>query len=358
VGDGKAISSDPNVTLEELQLANRNRGMPLEALRYTVTPTGMHYLLVHFDIPDVDQDSFRLEVGGLVGHPLSLSVDDIRSRPSVTMPVTMECAGNGRALLEPRPVSQPWLVEAVSTSEWTGTPLRGVLDEAGVMPEAVELVFTGLDRGFQGDVEQDYQRSLTVEDARREEVMLVYEMNGQPLEPQHGFPLRLIVPGWYGMTSVKWLSRIEAVPEPFTGYQMSGSYRYSQGPDEPGDPVQLIRVRALMAPPGIPDFLTRTRVVNPGEVVVRGRAWAGRRAVDRVDFSSDGGATWDNAQLEEAVSEYGWQEWSCSWRATPGNHELCVRAWDSAGEVQSLDQHWTYHGMGNNMVQRVAVIVE
>jgi DMSO/TMAO reductase YedYZ molybdopterin-dependent catalytic subunit len=135
---------------------------------------------------------------------------DIGDRAAVTMPVTMECAGNGRALLSPRPISQPWLSEAIGTAEWTGTPLAPILREAGIEDEAVELVFTGADRGVQGGVEHDYERSLTVPDAMREEVLLAYAINGQPLPPQHGFPLRLIVPGWYGMTSVKWLTRITA----------------------------------------------------------------------------------------------------------------------------------------------------
>ena len=136
----------------------------------------------------------------------------------------MECAGNGRALLAPRPISQPWLTEAVGTAEWTGIPLRALLDEAGIDDGAVEVVFTGLDRGVEGGVEQLYERSLTLADAQHEDVLLAYACNGVPLPPQHGFPLRLVVPGWYGMTSVKWLQRITVVDEPFTGYQMVTGY--------------------------------------------------------------------------------------------------------------------------------------
>ena len=218
VGDGSGLAADESFTREEVQLALRNRGMPLEGLRYAITPTGMHYLLVHFDIPWVDSDEWRIKVGGLVSRPLSLTLDDIRERPAVTVAVTMECAGNGRALLTPRPISQPWLLEAVSTAEWTGTSLRGVLEEAGVAADAVEVLFTGLDRGIQGEEVQSYQRSLSLSAATREEVLLAYQMNGEPLAPQHGYPLRLIVPGWYGMTSVKWLDRIEAIAQPFDGY--------------------------------------------------------------------------------------------------------------------------------------------
>jgi DMSO/TMAO reductase YedYZ molybdopterin-dependent catalytic subunit len=318
----------------------------------------MHYLLVHFDIPAIDERDWRLQVGGLVERPLTLTLEDIRTRPAVAMPVTMECAGNGRALLDPRPVSQPWLLEAIGTAEWTGTPLKELLQEARVREDADEILFTGLDRGVQGGEVQSYQRSLTVSEAVREEVLLVYEMNGRPLEPQHGFPLRLVVPGWYGMTSVKWLAGIEAIRGPFEGYQMVGSYRYSRSEDDPGEPVTLIRVRSLMIPPGIPDFATRVRLVEAGKVRLTGRAWAGRLDVSGVEVSSDGGETWAEAQLEKAVAPFAWRGWSYDWEAKAGRYMLCVRARDSAGNLQPVEQPWTYQGMGNNMVQRVEVIVE
>ena len=203
VGDGSELTSGDSFYKEEVQLALRNRGMPLEGLRYPVTPTGMHYLLVHFDIPEVDITGWRLKVGGLVSKPMNLTLGEIMERPASTIVVTMECAGNGRALLSPRAISQPWLLEAVDTAEWTGTPLRGVLEEAGVSGKAVEVLFSGLDRGVQGDEVHYYQRSLSLDEVRREEVLLAYQMNGEPLQPQHGYPLRLIVPGWYGMASVK-----------------------------------------------------------------------------------------------------------------------------------------------------------
>ena len=358
VGDGSGLAREDLFYREEVQLALRNRGMPLEGLRYPVTPTGMHYLLVHFDIPYVEVDTWSLKIGGLVGRPLTLSLDDIRRRPSRTLAVTLECAGNGRALLGPRPISQPWLHEAIGTAQWTGTPLRGVLEEAGLAREAREVVFTGLDQGVQGQEVQYYQRSLTVDEALAEDVLLAYEMNGQPLQPQHGYPLRLIVPGWYGMTQVKWLDRIEAVAQPFQGYQMVGSYRYAQSAEDPGEPVTRIRVRSLMVPPGIPDFMTRTRLVAAGQVPLVGRAWAGALGIARVEVSDDGAATWNDATLGEPVSRYAWREWSCRWRARPGRHTLCVRATDSQGHVQPVDQPWNHQGMGNNMVQRLEVIVE
>ena len=357
VGDGSGIAQDETFYREEVQLGLRNHGMPLEGLRYPITPTGMHYVLVHFDVPYVDAADWCVEVRGLVGKPLSLTIEDIRNRPAVKMPVTMECAGNGRALMEPRPVSQPWHTEAIGTAEWTGTPLKPLLQEAEVSADADELLFTGLDRGVQGDIVQAYQRSLSIEEASRDEVLLVYAMNGQPLEPQHGFPLRLIVPGWYGMTSVKWLARIEAIRGHFDGYQMTGSYRYAQSADDPGEAVTLQKVRALMVPPGIPDFFTRTRLVEAGTVRLMGRTWAGRVAVAGVEVSLDGGETWASATLGKPVGQYAWCEWSYEWQAKRGAHTLSVRARDSAGNAQP-DVVWNYQGMGNNMVQEVEVIVE
>ena len=351
-----SLAEDPNVTLEELQLATRNHGMPLEGLRYDVTPAGMHYLLIHFDIPEVRPEAWRLVVDGRVRSPLDLDLRDLQVRETVTRRVTLECAGNGRARLAPRPLSQPWLVEAVGNAEWTGTPLGPILQEAGLEDDVIDLVFTGADHGLQGDVEQDYQRSLSVEDAMRPDVMLAWQMNGQPLLPQHGAPLRLLVPGWYGMTSVKWLTRIEAVPDRFEGFQML-AYREREHADDEGVDVTRIYPRALMIPPGFPEFFTRTRIVDAGTVELRGRAWSGRGLIARVEVSTDGGASWRDAVLGEQPTPTEWAAWSVDWNAEPGEHELVVRATDDAGNVQPVEQSWNHHGLENNAVQRVPVTV-
>lgn len=351
------VSASPDVTLDELQLAQRNHGMHLEGLRYDLTPIGMHYLLIHFDVPETDEATWSLEIDGLVRKRLRLSMADLRSRPRVTLPVTLECAGNGRARLTPRPISQPWLTEGIGTAAWTGTPLRPLLDEAGLGDDAVELVFAGADRGEQGGIEQDYERSLSIDDAMRDEVMLAYEMNGQPLPPQHGHPLRLVVPGWYGMTSVKWLRTITAVAEPFDGYQM-GAYRFRQTPDEEGSPVTRMAPRALMVPPGIPEFATRTRIVDVGRHRLEGRAWSGWGPIERVEVSTTGGETWADAGLGEPLSPFAWAPWTFEWDARePGEYELFARATDAAGNTQPVEQPWNVHGFANNMVQRLLVEV-
>jgi DMSO/TMAO reductase YedYZ molybdopterin-dependent catalytic subunit len=351
-----AVSTD--ITIEELQLAARNHALPLEALRHPITPIGLHYLLIHFDIPAVDERTWRLRIGGLVDRPLTLSLEELKARPARTETVTLECAGNGRALLAPRALSAPWLREGVGTAEWTGTPLAPLLEEAGISDTATEIVFTGLDRGIQGDVEHTYERSLPIREAMRDEMLLAYAINGQALPPQHGFPLRLVVPGWYGMTHVKWLDSITVVDRPFAGWQQAVAYHLRESEDEQGTPVTRILPRSLMVPPGIPDFLTRTRFLAPRPTTLEGRAWSGWGPVERVEVSTDGGAGWDDAELAEPLSAFAWRGWTYRWNPEPGEHELCCRATDSDGNTQPLDAPWNFDGFCNNAVQRVRVVVD
>jgi sulfane dehydrogenase subunit SoxC len=354
-------TSQEEFTRQEVKFALRNAGMPLEGLRYPITPIGMHFHLIHFDIPSIDLNTYELIIEGRVRHPLRLTLDDIKARPAVTMPVMMECAGIGRAHLSPRPLSAPWHDEAIGCAQWTGTPLRPIIEEVGLLGDAVEILFSGYDRGIDHDVEHDYERSLPLEEAMREEVILAYEMNGQPLTPQHGFPLRLIVPEWYGMTSVKWLKAIIAIGEPFDGVQQAIAYRYRKSEDDPGRPVSRKYPHALMVPPGIPaGNLTRARHLRAGRIKVEGRAWSGFGAVERVEFSADGGNSWQDTTLGEPLGPHSWQSWSYEWEAkVPGEYELCVRATDAAGNTQPLDSEevWNVGGYGVNVVQRVPAIV-
>lgn len=349
---GEGISS------EELALAGRNHALLLESLRYDVTPPGLHYVLVHYDVPHLDLDSWSMAVGGEVAHPFSLDLDRLSSYSPVSLAVTLECAGNGRALLQPRPVSQPWLEGAVGTAVWTGARLADVLADAGLTDRSVDVVLTGADHGIERGVEQDYARALSVTQAQRPDVLLAYEMNGQPLPPQHGFPVRLVVPGWYGMASVKWLTAITVIDAPYDGFQNEVAYRYKQRlEDDSGEAVTTIAPRALMVPPGFPDFGSRRRVLDAGAVTVEGRAWSGRGAVVRVELSTDGGASWQDAALEPALGPHAWARWTARWDAGPGQHELCVRATDDSGQTQPVDQPWNAQGMANNAVQRVPVHV-
>ena len=352
----RVANPEEGISADELQLAARNHGMPLESLHWEITPPGLHYLLIHYDIPAIDPSTFELVIDGLVDRPLTLDLDAIKSRPRISSVVTLECAGNGRAQLLPRPVSQPWLSEAVGTARWTGTPLAGLLQEAGIADRAVDVVFTGADHGIERGLEQDYQRALSVSEAMNEDVLLVYEMNGAPLPPQHGAPLRLIVPGWYGMAHVKWLRRITAVPETFDGFQMR-AYRLRDSPDEPGIPLTRIEPRALLIPPGFPDFMTRRRIVRSGPVKIEGRAWSGWGRITMVQVSVDGGDSWEVADVEPALASHGWAGWTWTWQAQPGSYLLSARATDASGRTQPLGQRWSRGGFANNTIQRIPVAV-
>ena len=341
----------------EVGLANRNHGGLLETLRLDVTPTGAHYLLNHFDIPIIDEAEHGLSFVGAFDTPFTLTMAQIRDLPAVTMPVTMECAGNGRAGMSPRPFSMPWLYEAVGTSQWTGTLLAPLIREAAPRSDVVDISFTGVDFGFDLGVPHYYGRSLSLEQLETLDVMLVYGMNDAPLLPQHGAPLRLIVPGWYGMASVKWLDRIEAHTEPYDGFQQVRSYRYRQDPDEEGLPVESIKVKSRMVPPGVPDWNTRRRYVEAGSVELMGRAWSGAgKRIERVEVEIEG--AWRDAVIEPNQNEHAWTRWTCQWEARPGDHVLRCRATDSSGETQPLDPPWNVSGFANNSAQKVLVFVE
>jgi len=351
------VHTDGPFLREEIYLATRNHGALLEMLRHDVTPAGLHYLLNHFDVPYVpDAESWKLEIGGKVANPLTLSLEDIRQLPQKTLRVTLECAGSGRSLIKPRWQSTPWMHVAVGTSEWTGTPLKNVLERVGIADDVVELSFHGIDSGFDKGHEHEYGRSLTPAMAMHDDVLLVHAMNGQPLLPQHGFPLRLIVPGWYGMASVKWLNRIEALTQPYRGYQQVGTYVYKTAANDPGVPVSHIRVKSLMVPPGVPDWFTQERLVDAGPVTVHGRAWSGNGVpVAKVEVAV--GDTWADAELDPPAGKYAWRGWRFKWNAAKGEHELACRATDANGAVQPLEARFDRGGFGNNMVHRIKVTV-
>jgi sulfane dehydrogenase subunit SoxC len=303
----------------------------------------------------VDPTAFQLEIDGAIERPLKLSLDDLRARERIEEPITFECAGNGRALLEPRPVSQPWLTEAVGTAEWGGTPLAPLLEEVGASRQAVEVLFSALDKGIEGGEPQTYERALAIGEVR--DAILAYEMNGEPLPPQHGFPLRLVVPGWYGMQNVKWLTRITVLEEPYSGFQNSVAYRMYDEDGEPGEPVTRMLPRSLMVPPGVPDFMTRTRHLEPGPTTLTGRTWSGQASIEQVEVSTDAGATFKAAVLDPALGPNAWRGWSFTWDAAPGEYTLCSRATDMGGNTQPLDPPWNLKGYANNAVERITVQV-
>jgi DMSO/TMAO reductase YedYZ molybdopterin-dependent catalytic subunit len=353
----RAVAEDDHFSPAEVGLANRNSGILLETLTEDITPTGAHYLLNHFDVPLIDKAQHTLRFHGVFQTPFELSMEDIHALPQVSIPVTMECAGNGRAGLSPRAMSMPWRYEAVGTSVWSGTPLLPLIEKAAPANDVVDISFTGADFGYDKGEGHYFGRSLTPAQLRELDVLLVHSMNGQPLLPQHGAPLRIIVPGWYGMASVKWLGAIEALTQPFDGFQQVRTYQFRQSVEDPGIPIQGMRVKSLMVPPGIPDWSTRIRRVTAGPNTLSGRAWSGLgQAIDRVDVEIEG--QWHCAQLHKPDGKYAWTRWTLAWDAQPGEYHLRCRATDAQGNTQPLDAPWDIAGFANNAAHSVHVFVE
>ncbi len=331
-----------------------NREAPLAALAAPLTPTPHFYRRSHFPVPRVDAAAWRLRVEGEVARPLALPLAELRAMPRRTLAVTLECAGNGRSLMRPVPSGTPWGLAAVSTADFTGVPLRDVLERAGPGPAAVEVLFEGADRGPVGPGREElYARSLPLAVALEGGALLAWEMNGEPLPAAHGFPLRLVVPGWYGMASVKWLAALRVLPEPFRGHFQAEQYLYVGEAGTPdGTPVTRARVRSLVASP------EDGAAVPLGPVEVRGIAWSGAAPVARVEVSADDGATWAAAELGTPPSPHAAAPWRLAWHPPRrGEFALLARAADAAGNEQPMAPVVNSLGYGNNCIQRVKVFV-
>jgi DMSO/TMAO reductase YedYZ molybdopterin-dependent catalytic subunit/rhodanese-related sulfurtransferase/glyoxylase-like metal-dependent hydrolase (beta-lactamase superfamily II) len=317
-----------------------------------VMPNARFYVRNHFAAPAIDAERWRLDVSGLVERPLSLSAHNLSGLPIDTRVVTLECAGNGRYRLDPAVEGEPWRLGAVSTAEWTGVPLTEVLNRAGVLPAATDIVFRGADHGHVDgrDGPIHFERSLPLDTAYQAEALLAYAMNGEPLPLQHGYPLRLVVPGWYGVASVKWLTSIELVDHPFDGYWQTTKYCYETAEGD-RQPVTLQRVRALITEPADGETLP------PGETTVRGVAWSGAAPIDRVEISIDD-RPWQPARLIGERQPHRWQWWELHTPLDqPGPHTIQARATDLADRTQPATPPWNCQGYGNNSIQRVTVTI-
>ena len=318
-----------------------------------VMPTARFYIRNHFQIPNLDPGTFRLTVGGLVERPLSFSLRDLHSMRSQTLIATLECAGNGRTLFHPAIEGEKWSLGAVSTAEWTGVPLAEVLDRAGVRPGAREVLFRGADgescRGESGP--NRFERSLQLDHARDSDLLLAYAMNGEPLPIQHGYPVRLIVPGWYAVASVKWLTEIELIDRPFVGHYQTDKYWYEWERDGQvvREPVTMQLVRALIIEPA------PNQEIRAGELALRGVAWSGTDPIARVEVCV-GTGSWQEARLVSERKRYSWQWWELITRVQEaGVVSLRVRATDLAGRTQPEHAEWNRLGYGNNAIHQVQV---
>src|SRR3954470_25001014 len=295
-----ALADDLQVARARLQMINPapyNAEAPPEALAGEITPTELHYVRSNFAVPAHDG---TLEVGGAVQNATTLTLDDLRAMPAYERAVTLECAGNGRLETRPLPIGEPWGDYAVSTANWTGALLRAVLKQASPTTDGVDVRFEGADHGAYhlkpvlADTDKDdltFERALPLALAAdpAAEILIAYEMNGEPLGPDHGAPFRVIVPHWYAVASVKWLKRIDVLTEPFTGEFQTGHYIYQWG-DRPHEAVELMRVRARITDPA------PGSVIDAETYTVRGKAWSGQGPVTRVEVSLTGEGDWQPAQ--------------------------------------------------------------
>ena len=337
-----------------------NAEAPPEALETDITPTLLHYVRSNFPVPDHDG---RLEIGGAVGRPHTLTLDDLKAMRAIERVVTLECAGNGRLAMRPLPAGEPWGDYAVSTATWKGALLHEVLEHAEPLDTGVDVLFAGEDHGSYilnpvlKDIDASdlsFERSLTLVHATdpSSEILIAYEMNGEPLNPDHGAPFRLIVPHWYGVASVKWLKRIEVLTRPFVGEFETGHYLY-QWADRAAERVTLMRPRARITDP------RSGATIRAGEpYVVRGKAWSGTGPVTNVDISLTGESEWLPAHLETPKGPYQWQNWSFEWMpAEAGRKSLRARATDVAGNAQPEVPIWNRLGYGNNAIEVIYVDV-
>jgi DMSO/TMAO reductase YedYZ molybdopterin-dependent catalytic subunit/rhodanese-related sulfurtransferase len=321
-----------------------------------VMPNARFYVRNHFATPTIDPLDWRLAVHGLVERPLQLSLRELHNMRSETLVATLECAGNGRSLFDPPVPGERWRLGAVSTAEWTGVPLVEVLDRAGPTSGAREVLCRGADsgtvEGSSGPIH--FERSLTLDEARTCEVLLAYAMNGEPLPTQHGYPLRAIVPRWYAVASVKWVTDIELIDSAFTGFFQSQRYVYEWQRDGATvqEPVRLQRVRSLITEP------TEDQVLPLGESVIRGVAWSGAAPIAQVEVSIADGP-WQAAQLIGHRQPHSWQWWELLTRLEqPGVVTVRSRATDLAGRDQPEQPEWNRLGYGGNGIQPVDIRVE
>jgi DMSO/TMAO reductase YedYZ molybdopterin-dependent catalytic subunit len=316
-----------------------NLEYPFDQLDEFLTPNDLFYIRSHFKAPRLDAHGYELSIGGAVDNPFNLGYEQLRAMAPLTRCATLECAGNGRVFLAPQVEGAQWQLGAVSTAEWTGVPLPALLDRAGVEPAACEIVFEAADKGTPKEKptppgEIHYARSIAL--AKAGDVLIAYRMNGEDIPVDHGFPLRAIVPGYYGMASVKWLTGIRLVSEPFTGYWQTSDYAYWD--ELEGQPVRraltTMALKSTIARPWTREFIPAGK---PYEIF--GAAWGGSRTIAQVEVSTDDGATWRAASFLDPVQPFVWRRWKIAWDvpSEPGAYVLKSRAKDCDGRMQPAE---------------------
>jgi DMSO/TMAO reductase YedYZ molybdopterin-dependent catalytic subunit len=313
----------------------QNLETPASGLVPWTTPTDQFFVRSHFAVPRIDPAAFTLKVTGHVENPLALSLADLAKMPRVAKPLTLECAGNGRVFLTPQARGLQWGIGAVGTAEWEGVPLGAVLERAKVKAGAAEVVLIG---GDKGEIRSDhpspgeipFDRAIPIAKAKRDECILATTMNGSPLTPAHGAPIRAVVGGWYGMAAVKWLTQIVVVEKPYASFWQTIDYALW---DRSAGLPSLVPVTAIQPKAVVTSHLDNA-VVPAGNVAVGGKAWAGENGVAKVEFSADGGTTWQPAKLGGDDKPFCWRDWSAAWAAARGPAKLVARCTDTKGNTQ------------------------
>lgn len=320
---------------------------PVASLQHAVTPRASVYVRSNFDTPEAHA-SWSLSIGGAVDQAYHLSLGDLSQQPQHTVLATMECAGNWRLGMTPIPEGEPWKYGAVSTTRWGGVPLSLLLTKAGVSGDAIEVLATGADAGPRSDAEGiiRFERALPMDVAMHPDTLVATHMDGEPLTPDHGAPVRLIVPGWYGMASVKWLTGLEVRTTPFDGYFQTKRYVYHT--DGGSTPVSRALVKSMIVSPA-PESDCGT------DAEICGWAWSGHGGITRVQVAVNG--TWYEASLGSAASAYAWTPFALRMPLPIGDVELRSRATDASGASQPDTIEWNSLGYGNNAVRVVRVVV-
>jgi DMSO/TMAO reductase YedYZ molybdopterin-dependent catalytic subunit len=300
----------------------------------------------------VDLDTWRLSVAGLVEKPLDLRFADILALPKVEMAVTLECSGNGRSLLKEKASGNTWTLGGVGNAVWGGVALGDILEQAGVGTTAGHVGFEGLDKPL-GSAGIKFIRSIPLAKAL-DSTILAYEMNGEPLPVEHGFPLRAIALGWTGANCVKWLCKISLLERPYQGFFMDKVYRVFQKGQDPatGEVVTAISLKSIITAPE-----NQAKIVR-GRVAVHGAAYAGDAEIAKVEVSVDDGVTWQEARFIGPHERWAWRRWEYLWQAeNPGQYRILARATDSRGQVQPMTAQWNVLGYGNNGIKEHAIVV-
>ena len=359
------MDKDPKLIVHTTEPFNAEP--PVEELRENfITPQPLYYVRNHGEVPVIDENTFRLTVNGLVNKVLSLSMQELKNNFSKrTVMATLQCAGNRRnQLIEfaEVPGEVPWQEGAISNATWTGAPLKEILELAGVNTECLFVEFMGADDVFRHGENVGFGASIPIDKAITEDVLLAYEMNDLPLEPTHGFPLRVVVPGYIGARSVKWVTHITLLDHPSKNYFQDHAYRLFPPQAKPDTVVwdTGLQLSELAVNCAITFPKTNT-IIEAGKITVKGYAMSGGgRIITRVDISTDGGETWITAKITEGNHKWAWVFWELELELTKGKHEIITRAFDSAANTQPEEaKHvWNFKGYMNNAWHRVYVEAE